>query len=41
VVLDGGRISEQGSHGELVAMGGQYAELFELQARRFADEERT
>jgi ATP-binding cassette subfamily B protein len=41
VVLDGGRISEQGSHGELVAAGGQYAELFELQARRFADEERT
>jgi ATP-binding cassette subfamily B protein len=41
VVLDGGRISEQGSHGELLAAGGQYAELFELQARRFADEERT
>jgi ATP-binding cassette subfamily B protein len=35
VVLDGGRISEQGSHDELLAAGGQYAELFELQARRF------
>ena len=39
VVLDGGRITEQGSHEELLAAGGQYAELFELQARRFAGEE--
>jgi ATP-binding cassette subfamily B protein len=36
VVLDGGRITEQGHHDELVAAGGQYADLFELQARRFA-----
>jgi len=35
VVLDGGRISERGRHDELMAAGGQYAELFELQARRF------
>jgi ATP-binding cassette subfamily B protein len=41
VVLDGGRITEQGSHEELMAKGGQYAELFELQARRFADEEKA
>jgi ATP-binding cassette, subfamily B, bacterial len=39
VVLEGGRITEQGSHDELLAAGGRYAELFELQARRFADEE--
>jgi ATP-binding cassette subfamily B protein len=38
-VLDGGRITERGSHEELVAAGGQYAELFKLQARRFAGEE--
>jgi len=38
-VLDGGRITEQGSHEELMAAGGQYAELFELQARRFTGEE--
>jgi len=38
-VLDGGRITEQGSHEELMAAGGQYAELFGLQARRFASEE--
>lgn len=32
IVLDGGRIEEIGSHDELVAAGGHYAELFELQA---------
>jgi ATP-binding cassette subfamily B protein len=37
VVLEHGRIAEQGSHEELLALGGRYAELFELQARRFAD----
>jgi len=40
-VLDGGRITEQGSHEELMRAGGQYAELFELQARRFAGEEKA
>jgi ATP-binding cassette subfamily B protein len=37
-VLDGGRITERGSHEELLAARGQYAELFELQAKRFAGE---
>ncbi|MGD0365308.1 MAG: ATP-binding cassette domain-containing protein, partial [Bryobacteraceae bacterium] len=32
LVLQDGRIREQGTHGQLVALGGQYAELFELQA---------
>lgn len=32
LVLDGGAIVEQGTHEELVAMGGRYAELFGLQA---------
>jgi ATP-binding cassette subfamily B protein len=40
-VLDGGQITGQGSHEELMAAGGQYAELFGLQARRFADEEKA
>lgn len=32
LVLESGRIAEQGSHEQLVALGGKYAELFELQA---------
>lgn len=32
VVLQGGKIVERGSHSELVAQGGRYAQLFELQA---------
>jgi ATP-binding cassette subfamily B protein len=40
-VLDGGQITGQGSHEELMAAGGQYAELFGLQARRFAGEEKA
>jgi ATP-binding cassette subfamily B protein len=34
-VLEHGRVSEQGSHDELIAAGGRYAELFALQAQRF------
>jgi ATP-binding cassette subfamily B protein len=32
LVLEDGRIVEQGSHSQLVALGGKYSELFELQA---------
>jgi ATP-binding cassette subfamily B protein len=35
VVLDGNTVREVGSHAELVAKGGLYAELFELQARAY------
>ena len=40
-VLEGGRVIELGSHDELMAAGGRYRGLFELQASRFeeADEE--
>jgi ATP-binding cassette, subfamily B, bacterial len=31
-VLAGGKIAEQGTHHQLVALGGRYAELFEMQA---------
>jgi ABC-type multidrug transport system fused ATPase/permease subunit len=36
VVLDDGRIVEQGSHHDLLAAGGLYAELFRLQASGYA-----
>ena len=35
VVLDGGRIVEQGTHDELLGAGGRYAHMFLLQAGRF------
>ena len=35
VVLEGGRIREVGSHAQLMAGGGLYAELYELQARSY------
>jgi ATP-binding cassette, subfamily B, bacterial len=34
-VLAGGRITESGTHEDLLAAGGAYAELFELQARSY------
>lgn len=36
VVLAGGRVEEDGSHDELLARGGRYAELFAAQAAGFA-----
>ena len=35
VVMDQGQIIERGTHDELVSLGGQYARLFELQARGY------
>src|SRR6266571_5256990 len=35
LVLDGGRIVEAGSHVELMARGGHYASLYEMQAGRY------
>jgi ATP-binding cassette, subfamily B, bacterial len=37
VVLRDGRVREDGSHDELMAAGGRYAEMFALQAERFGD----
>jgi ATP-binding cassette subfamily B protein len=34
-VLSDGRIAEQGTHDELMAAGGRYAEMFDMQASRF------
>jgi ATP-binding cassette subfamily B protein len=35
VVLDGSRLVEFGTHEDLIAVGGQYAELYEIQARAY------
>ena len=37
MVLHDGRVGEEGSHDELLARNGRYAELFRLQADRFTD----
>ena len=37
VVLDGGRVVEAGSHAELVAQGGRYSTMFELQAAAYRE----
>jgi ATP-binding cassette subfamily B protein len=36
VVVDGGRVAEDGTHDALMAAGGLYARMFSLQADRFA-----
>jgi ATP-binding cassette subfamily B protein len=35
VVLEDGRVLETGSHEELIARGGRYAQLFDMQAGRY------
>jgi len=35
VVLDGARVAEFGSHAELMARGGRYAELYQIQAKAY------
>jgi ATP-binding cassette subfamily B protein len=41
VVLEHGRVAECGSHDALMARDGRYANLFRLQAERFADQSRA
>ena len=38
-VLERGRVAELGSHEELMALGGRYRTMFDLQASRFGEEE--
>ena len=35
-VLENGRVIELGTHDELIALGGRYRTMFDLQAKRFA-----
>ncbi|WP_157549464.1 hypothetical protein [Nonomuraea candida] len=37
VVIEDGRIIEDGPHEALIEAGGRYAELFRLQAKRFQE----
>src|SRR5262249_24193686 len=36
-VLDGGVVTESGTHSDLLTRGGRYAKLFRLQARGYAE----
>ncbi|MBO3089715.1 hypothetical protein [Cellulomonas dongxiuzhuiae] len=36
VVLEQGRVVEQGTHDDLVAVGGRYADLWAMQSRAYA-----
>jgi ATP-binding cassette subfamily B protein len=37
-MLDGRSIAEEGTHGELLELGGKYAEMFNVQASYYATE---
>ncbi len=39
IVLDGGRITEQGTHDELISLGGLYAKLYNLQREKYIVQE--
>ncbi|MBW5253544.1 hypothetical protein JGS39_32005, partial [Streptomyces sp. P01-B04] len=39
VVLADGAVAESGTHEELMALDGRYADLFRIQAERFAEEQ--
>ncbi len=41
LVLEAGRVIEDGDHATLHALGGTYANLYDLQAKRFRDDETT
>ena len=38
-MFDSGVLVESGSHGELLSLGGKYAEMFEVQSKNYKKEE--
>ncbi len=38
IMIDGGRISEEGTHEELLRAGGKYAELFKIQSKYYKED---
>ena len=41
LLIDVGGIAEQGGHESLLALGGKYAELFEVQSKYYREEDET
>lgn len=41
LMMENGKIIEQGSHRDLMTLGGKYADLYTMQARRYLEEERS
>ena len=41
LMMEHGKIIEQGSHRELMAIGGKYADLYTMQAKRYLDEDKS
>ena len=39
IVLDGGRVAEEGCHSELMQSGGEYSRMFTLQASAYSEGE--
>ena len=37
IVIDRGKISQQGTHDELMALGGKYKEFFDVQSKYYKD----
>lgn len=38
LVMEEGEVRESGTHEELMALGGRYAEMFQVQSRYYADD---